>query len=113
MARKSVRISTSFLATLVLAACSSDGGTNNQDGGNDTPATPTTLVVVSGNNQTGTVDQELPAPAKALGKPTERHLTSLIRFRDPSVGNQERRHFGGSGGFVPREASDMEGADQG
>jgi len=32
--------------------------------------------------------------AKALGKPTEKHLASLIRFRDPSVENQERRHFG-------------------
>jgi len=35
--------------------------------------------------------------AKALGKPTERHLASLIRFRDPAVESQERRHFGGSG----------------
>lgn len=33
--------------------------------------------------------------AKALGKPTERHLASLIRFRDPSLSSQERRHFGG------------------
>jgi hypothetical protein len=33
--------------------------------------------------------------AKALGKPTERHLASLIRFRDPSLESQERRHFGG------------------
>lgn len=32
--------------------------------------------------------------AKALGKPTERHLASLIRFRDPSVASQERRHYG-------------------
>ncbi|NNF14932.1 MAG: hypothetical protein HKN72_17015 [Gemmatimonadetes bacterium] len=42
--------------------------------------------------------------AKALGKPTERHLASLIRFRDPSLTSQERRHFGGNhqsslGGF--------------
>ena len=43
--------------------------------------------------------------AKALGKPAERHLASLIRFRDPSVESQERRHFGGRGGFVPREAA--------
>ncbi len=35
--------------------------------------------------------------AKALGKPTERHLASLIRFRDPSIESQERRHFGGGG----------------
>lgn len=33
--------------------------------------------------------------AKALAKPTERHLANLIRFRDPSVSSQERRHFGG------------------
>lgn len=33
--------------------------------------------------------------AKALGKPTERHLASLIRYRDPSLASQERRHFGG------------------
>jgi len=33
--------------------------------------------------------------AKALGKPTERHLASLIRYRDPSAESQERRHFGG------------------
>lgn len=35
--------------------------------------------------------------AKALGKPTERHLASLIRYRDPSVASQERRHYGGAG----------------
>lgn len=35
--------------------------------------------------------------ARALGKPTERHLASLIRYRDPSVESQERRHFGGGG----------------
>ncbi|HIF20546.1 MAG TPA: hypothetical protein EYQ27_01260 [Gemmatimonadetes bacterium] len=38
--------------------------------------------------------------AKALGKTTERHLASLIRYRDPSVENQERRHFGGSGSLT-------------
>jgi hypothetical protein len=32
--------------------------------------------------------------AKALGRPTERHLASLIRFRDPSLPSQERRHHG-------------------
>lgn len=37
--------------------------------------------------------------ARALGRPTERHLASLIRYRDPSVESQERRHFGGRGGF--------------
>ena len=34
------------------------------------------------------------ALAKTLGKPTERHLASLIRYRDPAVESQERRHFG-------------------
>jgi len=32
--------------------------------------------------------------AAALGQPTERHLASLIRYRDPSTASQERRHFG-------------------
>ena len=27
----------------------------------------------------------------------ERHLASLIRYRDPSADSQERRHFGGRG----------------
>jgi hypothetical protein len=36
------------------------------------------------------------ALAKALGQPTERHLASLIRYRDPSIGGQEHRHFGGA-----------------
>lgn len=35
--------------------------------------------------------------ARALSQPTERHLASLIRFRDPSTESQERRHFGGHG----------------
>ncbi|MGY8797829.1 MAG: hypothetical protein ACKVG4_03490 [Longimicrobiales bacterium] len=35
--------------------------------------------------------------AKSLGKPTERHLASLIRYRDPSRESQKRRHFGGRG----------------
>jgi hypothetical protein len=42
--------------------------------------------------------------AKALGKPTERHLASLIRFRDPSVASQERRHYGGGGQFSQRSS---------
>jgi hypothetical protein len=37
------------------------------------------------------------ALAKSLGKPTERHLASLIRHRDPAVQMQERRHFGVGG----------------
>lgn len=41
------------------------------------------------------LDQGTSELAKALGKPVERHLASLIRFRDPSVESQERRHFGG------------------
>lgn len=32
--------------------------------------------------------------ARALSQPTERHLASLIRYRDPSRESQERRHFG-------------------
>ena len=43
------------------------------------------------------VDEGTSDLAKALGKPTERHLANLIRFRDPSVESQERRHFGGGG----------------
>ena len=42
--------------------------------------------------------------AKALGKPTERHLASLIRYRDPSLESQERRHFGA--GNLPRHITD-------
>ena len=40
--------------------------------------------------------------ARSLGKPTERHLASLIRFRDPSAESQERRHYGGSGSLPSR-----------
>ena len=36
--------------------------------------------------------------ARALGRPTERHLASLIRYRDPSEASQERRHSGGRTG---------------
>lgn len=36
--------------------------------------------------------------ARALGQPTERHLASLIRYRDPSEPSQERRHSGGRAG---------------
>ena len=43
------------------------------------------------------LEQGTRALAKALGKPTERHLASLIRHRDPSVNMQERRHFGVGG----------------
>lgn len=48
--------------------------------------------------------------ARALGKPTERHLASLIRYRDPSVESQERRHFGGRSGFQPRPPQSEESA---
>lgn len=52
--------------------------------------------------------------AKALGKPTERHLASLIRFRDPSLSSQERRHFGGGNqssfqGFHPEPTDFQDG----
>jgi len=43
------------------------------------------------------LDEGTSALAKALGKPTDRHLASLIRYRDPSVESQERRHFGHTG----------------
>jgi len=39
--------------------------------------------------------------ARALGQPTERLLASLIRYRDPSLGSQERRHHGGRMGAPP------------
>lgn len=51
------------------------------------------------------LDEATTSLAKALGKPTERHLASLIRFRDPSTESQERRHFGGRGGFVASGAA--------
>ena len=41
------------------------------------------------------VEEGVVALAKALDQPTERHLASLIRYRDPSLASQERRHFGG------------------
>ena len=44
------------------------------------------------------LEQGSAALARALGRPTERHLASLIRFRDPSLESQERRHHGGRGG---------------
>jgi hypothetical protein len=43
------------------------------------------------------LDQATKDLARALGKPTERHLASLIRYRDPSAESQERRHYGGTG----------------
>lgn len=42
------------------------------------------------------LDQGTAELAKALGRPSERHLPSLIRYRDPAVPSQERRHFGGA-----------------
>ncbi len=55
MALNPMRLSIFALSTVALAACSSGGGTDPQPA---TP-TPTTLVVVSGDNQTGTVNQPL------------------------------------------------------
>lgn len=44
--------------------------------------------------------------AKALGQPSERLLASLIRYRDPSLQSQERRHHGGRvGAGLWREAT--------
>lgn len=43
--------------------------------------------------------------ARSLGQPTERHLASLIRYRDPGLDGQKRRLFGGGqGGYLPRAA---------
>lgn len=41
------------------------------------------------------LDEATRALAQALDRPTERLLPSLIWYRDPSVGMQEHRHFGG------------------
>ena len=46
------------------------------------------------------LEQGTTALAKSLGKTTDRHLASLIRYRDPSVESQERRHFGGRGAMT-------------
>jgi hypothetical protein len=46
------------------------------------------------------LEQGTSALAKSLGKTTDRHLASLIRYRDPSVESQERRHFGGRGAMT-------------
>ncbi len=50
------------------------------------------------------VEEGVTALAKALEQPTERHLASLIRYRDPSLESQERRHFGGRSGYAPPTA---------
>jgi len=47
------------------------------------------------------VEQGTTELARSLGKPTERHLASLIRYRDPSAESQERRHYGGGHGIIP------------
>ena len=39
---------------------------------------------------------ELPDHWQTVGQPTERHLASLIRYRDPSLDGQEHRHYGGT-----------------
>jgi len=41
-------------------------------------------------------DEGMEALAKGLSQPTERHLASLIRYRDPSLQGQEHRHYGGA-----------------
>jgi hypothetical protein len=51
------------------------------------------------------LDQGTAELAKALGKPTERHLASLIRYRDPSTESQERRHFGAGADPASRSRS--------
>jgi len=57
--------------------------------------------VPMGSQKVGDIlEQGTTALAKSLGKNTERHLASLIRYRDPSVQSQERRHFGGRGAMT-------------
>jgi hypothetical protein len=46
--------------------------------------------------------------ARALEQPTERHLASLIRYRDPSRASQERRHFGDSSADRPWRAAESD-----
>lgn len=46
--------------------------------------------------------------ARSLSQPTERHLASLIRYRDPSLESQERRHFGGKAGYDPRRGASID-----
>jgi hypothetical protein len=46
------------------------------------------------------VEQGTSELARALGKATDRHLASLIRYRDPSAASQERRHFGVRGALT-------------
>lgn len=48
--------------------------------------------------------------ARSLSQPTERHLASLIRYRDPSRESQERRHFGDSSGTGSRPPFGPDGA---
>lgn len=45
--------------------------------------------------------------AQTLGKPAERHLVSLIRYRDPSLEKQERRHLGVTMG-LPRQGATVD-----
>lgn len=47
------------------------------------------------------VEQATVQLARALDQPTERHLASLIRYRDPSPESQERRHFGDASAVRP------------
>jgi len=51
------------------------------------------------------MEEGVKAMAQCLSQPTERHLASLIRYRDPSVESQERRHHGGRGGVAAWRAS--------
>lgn len=59
------------------------------------------------------LDDGAAALAKSLGQPAEPHPTRLIRFRNPSVESQERRHFGGRGAFIPGDGMHAEGGDDG
>ena len=69
-----------------------------RDGGDPMPSRKVADILEEGTK----------ALAQALGKPTERHLASLIRHRDPSVEKQERRHFGVTGRLSPYEGRSVD-----
>ncbi len=51
------------------------------------------------------MEEGVKAMAQCLNQPSERHLASLIRYRDPSLESQERRHHGGRGNVSSWRAS--------
>jgi hypothetical protein len=57
-----------------------------RDGGSSKP--PRTVADI--------LDEATVSIARCLGRPADRHLPSLIWYRDPAVEMQERRHYGGA-----------------